>query len=147
MPAPDPHVENTCIGRTGTAVFNCNWTAAEASDLTSFTIVDVGSDLAGIYENERMGVEKLDWTCGEDVEAVVCFDSLGSDNTIHVIPSNSTQGSFRFDDEPSGCRTDPDRDNPGSIVVSTTGAADGSRLWMRISYKVKGAHKPQGTLS
>ena len=147
MGVPVPEVNNTCIGRYGSASLACRWTSADNDDLTNATIVDIDSDLAGIYDNERMGVEKIEWVCGENVEVVVKFDSLGSDALLLQIPSGSTNGAHTYEDEPNGCRLDPDKDTPGSIIVDSWGALPNDRLWIRLSYKVKGKHKPQGTLS
>jgi len=145
MPTPDPDVENVPVGNVGSATLHCNWTSAENDDLTDFVFLD--TEDAKYYDNPRYAIKTLDWTCSSSVQVVVEFESLGSRRVIHAIPEEATSGSVDFSDEPSGCISDPFREVPSNVVVTTTGALPGDRLFLRTTYKIKGKVPAMGVLT
>lgn len=147
MPAPSPNVSNRCLGRSGTVSLHVNWTAQENDDLDGFVVLDPTRDTRKYLTSERFAVKRVRWSATADVETVLEFGAVGDGREILVIPAGATEGERDFATEPGGCRSDPDRESPSDIIVTTYGAQSYDRLQVDIDYKVKGTTRAAGVLS
>ena len=143
MPTPTPEVYQRSIGRRGEATFRARFTSAENDDLEDVPILSQNY-LSGKFNNTRFGVTSIAWTCEGLLSAVVEFDSVPSSPSglVVSISPDASSGLLDFSGYPNGCKPEPNRTNPGDVVVSTQGAVPGSELFLMLTYKEKGTSAP-----
>lgn len=144
MGAPDPEVSRTHTNRRGVLTLHCNWTTTDSDDLDDYKIIDKDVHLPAYRNNTRIAIEWIEWVSASNVNAEVEFSSINDRSMILAIPEDATQGRVDFSDEPSGYLPDPDKDYTSDVILTTTGALPGDRIFMRIGYKLKGTQKPLG---
>lgn len=144
MPPPVIERFQQNLGRRGYAHFRAKWTASASDDLDNELVIDQ-DEVSGKLDNTRFAVESVEWmTSGGGVTAVVEYDSMppGADGLIVSIPPDGQAGELDFSGYPSGNLPDPNRESPGNVVISSTGAQQGDELFLAIRYKEKGKSKP-----
>ena len=132
------------LGRRGYAHYHAVWTVGAIDDLNNDIVLDL-EEVSGKLSNTRFAVESIEWAASASgVSAVVEFDSMppGADGLIVAIPPDGQAGEMDFSGYPSGCLPDPNRDSPGNVVVTTTGANQGDELFLAIKFKEKGQSLP-----
>ena len=138
MPAPDLEVSQKSYGRFGEFTAHAVWSQSEADDLDNALLLDQ-EIISGRYTSVRFALTSLEWTSGETVVADVEFDSMPADSDRIIL--NITAGSageIDWKDHPSGCKSDPQRDAPGNVVVTTRNALPGDELFLKGTYIEKG---------
>ena len=140
MASPTPDVNQASNGRYGEATFSVNWFAEEPDNLENEKLLDT-DNLSGQYDNARFAIEKIEWAASDTLTADVEFNSMppGPDGLVLSIPQGATAGEIDFKKITlNGCKTDPNRDSPGDVVVNTLTAAANDKLFIHVLYKEKG---------
>lgn len=139
MPAPTPEVFQQSIGRFGEFTFRARFTSAENDNLVDVSVLSQNY-VSGKYENMRFKITSIRWTCEAGLSAVVEFDSVppSPEGMVVSISPDASSGEIDFSTYPSAGKYDPNRDNPGDVVITTYGALPGSEIFLSGTYMEKG---------
>ncbi len=141
MSTPTPSGHKTELGRKGMVQWTAQW---DATNVTNFVgekvlnIDDVGSD----YTNPRYAIEHIEWASNATIGASVYFDCLAEGGDVLEIVDGATSGEIDFSSFPSGAAVDGDRLG-NNLVIDTFNAADGDKIALTITYRVKGTRAAQ----
>ena len=143
MPAPTPLAYQRPIGRFGEFTLQAVWTNAEADDFEDVKVLDI-EVLSGKYNDSRFAVTSIRWASEGLLSADVEFDSVprSAEGIVLNITPDASSGAIDFRDYPNGCKSEPNRDGPGNLVVTTRGALAGSELFLSGTYMEKGTKNP-----
>jgi len=146
MAAPELEVSQRSIGRFGEFTAKVAWTQAESDNLDNAVLLSTDT-VSGKYLNTRFAIEKVEWDCALTVAADIEFASLpaDSDRIIFSISPDASTGEINWKGHLSGVKSDPERDSPGDVVITTRQALPGDELFITGTYREKGTHNPNAT--
>lgn len=139
MGTPTVYKDQSDVGRYGEATLTVAWTTEDSDDLDSEVLVDKSALTKGLL-NSKLGVRSIEWSKTETVEADVYYDSLpaSAKTTVVALGGSASESEVDFSDGvTTTARKDPNAVG-GDLVVTTTGALPGDKLWIRVLFKVYG---------
>lgn len=141
QPTPEVFIEN--FGRNGRITVHVTWTNEDSDDLDNTILIDQINDISGHYESSRFGILSYDWNSSVNVSGDVEFNSVPQTAASRVFSfaSGELSGNRSFSDFPNGCVTDPNRNQPGDVVLTTRNALPGDELNITMTFKEKGIRR------
>ena len=139
MGEPALEVSQRSLGRFGEFTARCIWTQADNDNLDNAVLLSLDT-ISGKYENTRFALEKVEWNGALTVAADIEFASLpaNSDRLVFSIGPDASTGEINWHGHLDGCKTDPERDAPGDVVITTRNALPGDELFLTGTYREKG---------
>jgi len=129
-------------GRFWDVSFQIKWDATDDQNLVATKVADLDALSSGYYAGNtaRFAVKRIEWNSNLTGSVDLFFDSMPGDTSADVISigTGASQGEVDFSKDVDGARVDPGRNAPGNLVASSSGAASGDELWLRVSGYVKG---------
>lgn len=140
MGQPTPSVFVDAKGRRGSIMFQCAWSSADADNLSDYLLFDRSQSLSGDYTDARIAIEGIEWQASPGVSAEIYFSSFppNADSLVFNIPLGSTQGEEMFEDLPNSAVVDPNKSAPNDVRITTSSAAAGDDMFIRLRYREKG---------
>lgn len=130
MAAPTPTEKLTQIGHDFVLTWDGHW--AGTGEFTNTAIVDVSADFSEYNDNSNVIVEELHLAATAGIEVELEFDAT-TDEPLAVSPEGVASTIDRdFKDYPNGGMTAHGSGKTGDILLTTTGAASGDRVFIQI---------------